>query len=50
MMKLINTSDTKLQKLVLECLIKSNYMKGVLTQYYKLIMGFTSDEKFKDMT
>ena len=48
MLKLINTSDTKLQKSALECILKSDG-KGVLRQYRKLLEGFTDDLKFKDM-
>lgn len=48
MLKLVNSSDTKLQKMALECLLKSDD-KGVLRQYRKLLEGFTDDIKFKDM-
>ncbi len=48
MIRLLNTSDNKLQKIALECLLKSDD-KGVLRQYRKLLEGFTDDIKFKDM-
>ncbi|CDW84473.1 small subunit processome component 20 homolog [Stylonychia lemnae] len=49
MLKLLVTSDTKLQKLSLDCLIKSEYRGGLLKHYRKLLEGFTDDEKFKDV-
>lgn len=49
MTRLINTNDTRLQKLSLECLIKTDYKGGILRHYRKLLEGFTDDEKFKDM-
>jgi Down-regulated in metastasis len=48
-MKLLNTNDSKLQKLALDCLLKSDSEAGVLRQYRKLLEGFTDDIKFKDM-
>jgi hypothetical protein len=44
----VNTNDSKLQKLALECLLKADE-KGVVRQYRKLLEGFTDDIKFKDM-
>ena len=43
------TNDTKLQKMSLDLLIKSDYEYGLLKYYRKLLEGFTDDEKFKDM-
>lgn len=48
MLQLLNTSDSKLQKMALDCLLKSD-TKGVIRQYRKLLEGFTDDVKFKDM-
>lgn len=48
MLRLINTNDTKLQKIALDCLLKADTV-GVLRQYRKLLEGFTDDIKFKDM-
>ena len=49
MLSLINTSDNKMQKNALECLIKSGYKAGLINKYRKLLEGFCDDEKFKDM-
>lgn len=49
MLRLLNTPDTKLQKIALECILKSDAEKGVLRHYRKLLEGFTDDLKFKDM-
>jgi hypothetical protein len=48
MIRLLNTSDTKLQKLALDCLLRADD-KGVIRQYRKLLEGFNDDMKFKDM-
>ncbi len=48
MLRLINTNDTKLQRIALDCLLKADTV-GVLRQYRKLLEGFTDDIKFKDM-
>lgn len=47
-MRLLNNSDTKLQKIALDCILKSDE-RGVLRQYRKMLEGFTDDLKFKDM-
>ena len=49
LLSLLNSVDTKQQKIALECLIKSGYHHGLLTKYKKLLEGFVDDEKFKDM-
>lgn len=48
MLRMLNTSDTKLQKLVLDVLLKTD-AQGVLRTYRKMLDGFTDDIKFKDM-
>jgi hypothetical protein len=48
MLRMLNTSDTKLQKLVLDVLLKTD-SQGVLRTYRKMLEGFTDDIKFKDM-
>lgn len=46
-MRLLNNSDTKLQKLALSTLIACD-SEGTLRHYRKLLEGFTDDQKFKD--
>jgi len=48
MLRLLNSSDTKLQRMALDCLLKADD-RGVLRQYRKMLEGFTDDTKFKDM-
>ncbi|TNV87999.1 hypothetical protein FGO68_gene14880 [Halteria grandinella] len=48
MLRMLNTSDTKLQKYVLDVLLKTD-SHGVLRTYRKMLDGFTDDIKFKDM-
>lgn len=48
LLKLLNTSDTKLQKMALDCLLKSD-SNGTLKHYRRLLEGFTDDLRFKDM-
>lgn len=49
LVKCLNTTDSKLQKCALECLVKSGYKAGLMMKYKKLLEGFCDDEKFKDM-
>jgi len=49
LLRIMNTSDVKLQKTVLDCLIKTDYKDGVLKIYQKTLQGFADDEQFKDM-
>lgn len=49
MLDCLRSSDSKLQKCSLECLIKSGYKNGLVVKYKKLLEGFCDDEKFKDM-